>query len=45
MNTDFIKGVVVPIITPIDANEKIDEGNFRRQIDFIIDGGLHGKRD
>ena len=42
MNTDFIKGVVVPIITPIDANEKIDEGNFRRQIDFIIDGGLHG---
>ena len=26
MNTDFIKGVVVPIITPIDENERIDEG-------------------
>lgn len=42
MNTDFIKGVVVPMITPIDADEKIDEVNFRKQIDYIIDGGLHG---
>ena len=42
MNTDFIKGVVVPIITPIDAEEKIDEGKFRKQIDYIIDGGLQG---
>ena len=43
MNTDFIKGVFVPIITPIDADEKIDEANFRKQIDYIIDGGLRGK--
>ena len=42
MNTDFIKGVVVPIITPIDADERVDEAAFRRQIDYIIDGGLHG---
>lgn len=26
MNTDFIKGVVVPMITPIDKDELIDEG-------------------
>ena len=25
MNIDFIKGVVVPMITPIDADELIDE--------------------
>jgi hypothetical protein len=25
MNTDFIKGVVVPMITPIDKDELIDE--------------------
>ena len=25
MNTDFIKGVVVPILTPIDENELIDK--------------------
>jgi 4-hydroxy-tetrahydrodipicolinate synthase len=42
MNTDFIKGVVVPIITPIDEAEKIDEARFRRQIDYVIGGGMHG---
>ena len=42
MNTDFIKGVVVPMITPIDADEKIDEAKFRRQVEYIIDGGLEG---
>ena len=42
MNTDFIKGVVVPIITPIDADERIDEAAFRKQIDYCIDGGLQG---
>lgn len=42
MNTDFIKGVVVPIITPIDSEERIDEKRFRKQIDYVIDGGLQG---
>lgn len=42
MNTDFIKGVVVPMITPIDGEEKIDEARLCRQIDYIIDGGLEG---
>ena len=42
MNTDFIKGVVVPILTPIDAEEHIDETAFRHQIDYIINNGLHG---
>ena len=42
MNTDFIKGVVVPIITVIDKEEKIDEEGMRRQVDFVINGGMHG---
>lgn len=42
MNTDFIKGVVVPMITPIDGDERIDEERLRRQVDYIIDGGLQG---
>lgn len=42
MNTDHIKGVIVPMITPIDADEKIDEVRIRRQVDFVINGGLHG---
>lgn len=42
MNTDFIKGVVVPIITPIDENELIDEAKMRDQVDYVIDGGVSG---
>ncbi|MBS5545950.1 MAG: dihydrodipicolinate synthase family protein, partial [Lachnospiraceae bacterium] len=42
MSTDFIKGVIVPIITPIDEDERIDEARLRRQVDFVIKGGLHG---
>ena len=29
MNTDFIKGVIVPILTPINENEFIDEAKLR----------------
>ena len=42
MNTDFIKGVIVPIITVIDEDEKIDEAAMRAQVDYVINGGLHG---
>ncbi|MDO4337517.1 MAG: dihydrodipicolinate synthase family protein [Eubacteriales bacterium] len=42
MNTDFIKGVVVPILTPIDENELIDEKKLREQVDYVIDGGVLG---
>lgn len=42
MNTDFIKGVVVPILTPIDENEIIDEAKLREQVDYVIDGGVLG---
>lgn len=42
MNTDFIKGVVVPILTPIDENEMIDEKKMRKQVDYVIKGGVLG---
>lgn len=42
MNTDFIKGVVVPILTPIDENELIDEKKMREQVDYVIQGGVLG---
>ncbi|HIT62952.1 MAG TPA: dihydrodipicolinate synthase family protein [Candidatus Ventrimonas merdavium] len=42
MNTEFIKGVVVPMITPIDADEMIDEKAIRSQVDYVIDGGVSG---
>ena len=42
MNTDFIKGVIVPILTPIDDEEKIDEQKLRSQVDYVIEGGVLG---
>jgi len=42
MNSDWIKGVIVPIITAIDEEERIDEKRMRAQVDFVIAGGIHG---
>lgn len=42
MNTDLIKGIVVPILTPIDENEMVDEAKMRKQVDFVIEGGVSG---
>lgn len=35
-------GIIPPIITPIDGNEKTDEIGFRKLIDFCIEGGNNG---
>lgn len=42
MNTDFIKGVIVPILTVIDAEERIDEVKMRAHVDYVIEGGVSG---
>lgn len=42
MKTDFIKGVVVPILTVIDENERIDDAGMRAQVDYVIEGGVSG---
>ena len=42
MKTDHIKGVIVPILTPVDAEECIDEVGLRRQVEYCINGGLQG---
>ncbi|MGI5174168.1 dihydrodipicolinate synthase family protein [Treponema sp. OMZ 840] len=42
MQTEYIKGIIPPILTPIDENEKIDEFKLRKQVDFIIEGGVEG---
>jgi 4-hydroxy-tetrahydrodipicolinate synthase len=42
MQTDFIKGIIVPIITPVDKDENIDEAKVRFMVDHVIDGGVHG---
>lgn len=42
MNTELIKGVVVPILTVIDEQERIDEAKMRAHVDYVIQGGVSG---
>ncbi|RKQ34335.1 dihydrodipicolinate synthase family protein [Oceanobacillus halophilus] len=42
MNIDKIKGIIVPIITPVDENEHIDEVKLRFMVDHVIENGVHG---
>ncbi len=37
-----LKGVIPPIITPVDENEKVDETALRKLVDHCIDHGIHG---
>ena len=42
MDTSFIRGIIPPILTPIDKDERIDEERLRRQVNHVIAGGVHG---
>ncbi len=37
-----IKGVVVPLVTPFNVDESLDEGALRVIVDYLIDAGVHG---
>lgn len=42
MDVNFIRGVVPPIVTPVDENECVEEQGLRRVVDHVIKGGVHG---
>jgi 4-hydroxy-tetrahydrodipicolinate synthase len=42
MDTSFIRGVIPPIVTPVDREERVDENALRRMVDHVIAGGVHG---
>ena len=37
-----MKGVIVPVITPVDGEDRVDEPSFRKAIRFVIDAGVQG---
>ncbi|MGI6368003.1 MAG: 4-hydroxy-tetrahydrodipicolinate synthase [Anaerolineae bacterium] len=37
-----IKGIVVPLVTPFNADESVDEGALRTIVDYLIEAGVHG---
>src|SRR5215469_11118276 len=42
MNTDFIRGVIPPLVTPVTDTEQVDEAALRRVIDHVLAGRVHG---
>lgn len=42
LNINELKGVIPPIITPVDLDENVDEAALQRVIDHVLEGGVHG---
>ena len=37
-----IKGIIPPIITPMNEDESVNEAELRNQVNRQIEGGVHG---
>ena len=37
-----VRGVVVPILTPLKPDEEVDVASLRRLTNYVIGGGVHG---
>ena len=42
MGATEIRGVMVPIITPLTSDERVDVFSLRRLVNYLIDNGVHG---
>src|SRR4051812_49273386 len=42
MASGRLQGIFTPNMVPIDSHGEIDEPQFRRYIDWLIDHGVHG---
>ncbi len=37
-----IRGIIVPLVTPFNRDETLDEGALRQIVDYLIEAGVHG---
>lgn len=37
-----IRGVIVPILTPLNSDETVDTSSMRRLVNYLLDNGAHG---
>jgi len=37
-----IRGVIVPILTPLNSDESVDTSSMRRLVNYLLDNGAHG---
>lgn len=42
MELEDLKGVIVPLLTPVDEDENIDEKRLRKVVEHVITHGIHG---
>jgi 4-hydroxy-tetrahydrodipicolinate synthase len=42
MQLSRLAGIFVPMLTPLDASERVDIASLRRLVDFLIEAGVHG---
>ncbi|MDF2530506.1 MAG: dapA [Clostridia bacterium] len=42
LKIEDLRGVIPPIITPVDEDENVDERGLKSVIDYVIEGGVHG---
>ncbi|MCA0756887.1 4-hydroxy-tetrahydrodipicolinate synthase [Paenibacillus sp. N4] len=42
MDASWINGVIPPLVTPVDAEENVDEQGLRTVVDYVLAGGVHG---
>ncbi len=42
MQNDELHGLIVPVITPLDNEDRVDESSFRQVIRFLKKAGVHG---
>ncbi|HHT14796.1 MAG TPA: dihydrodipicolinate synthase family protein [Clostridiales bacterium] len=36
------EGIVIPVVTPIDKNERFDEIAYRKLVEYFVENGVHG---
>jgi len=37
-----LRGIIVALVTPFDANDRLDEQRLRTHVDFVLANGVHG---
>jgi 4-hydroxy-tetrahydrodipicolinate synthase len=41
-NSDVLTGLLVPVVTPLDADGRLDPDSFGRHLRHVLDAGAHG---
>lgn len=39
---ESLRGILPPILTPLDEEERVDRVSMRRLVDYVVEGGVHG---